>query len=543
MRYFNTHGPVNETEHYVVARDKLLAELVAQIENGKYFTIFAPRQMGKTTLLRRLRTVLEEQNTYLPVTLSFEIYESASSQEFLQGLWTEFTQGILDVLGMHDTSAVEPTRQLLEQATPQTLVGLFAAWESLHRQLPEWRIVLIIDEFDGTPLDAISSLLQNWRKIYLDTIPPRSLRSVVLIGLQNIATLNLGRSSPFNIANQLELPVFTQEQVQQLFAQYSTETGQAVPAQVLDEIHRLTGGQPFLVNRLGAILTEELVTDRSQPITLDVLATAHQQLVRERNYNFETIIRRAEPHIDDVMNILFGAEYEFNLNNPVIHALHMHGIISRTAEDLCQISNPTYAEVLLAAFRPVRARLQADILVNGYDFRSHRTDDALPMDLLLSQFRIFVERRGREAFKVTPTPQEATGQYLLMAYLNLVVRHLGGDLFTEIDTNSGRMDLIVVHNGLRYIIETKIWRGPLEFDEGLDQLAGYLSSEGQSTGYYVVSHARPNVYGKLRFDELEFRRTHAGKEIFVYLVRLGSIFGEGAAAESSAAESGGEHRG
>ena len=526
MRYFNTHGPVNEAEHYVVSRDVLLADLVTQIERGKYFTIFAPRQMGKTTLLRRLRAALEEQGGYLPVTLSFENYETASPQEFLRGFWTEFGQGILNFLQIHDPSTVAPTQKLLDNMMPQSMVGLFSAWESLDQQLPDWRIVLIIDEFDGTPLDAISSLLQNWRKIYLDTTPPRSLHSVVLIGLQNIATLNLGRSSPFNIANQLEIPVFTLEEVNHLFEQYIVETEHPFAADVVAEIHRLTGGQPFLVNRMGAILTEELVTDRAQPVMLTDLETAHQQLMRERNYNFETIIRRAQPHIEDVMNILFGAEYEFNLNNPIIHALHMHGIIHGTSEGLCQISNPTYAEVLLAASRPTRARLQADILLNGYDLRPHSIGDELQMDLLLSQFRTFVERRGREAFKVTPTPQEATGQYLLMAYLNLVVRQVGGDLFTEIDTNAGRMDLIVVHSGQRYVVETKIWRGPIEFDKGLDQLAGYLESENQSTGYYVVFHARPKVYGTLKFEEMEFRRTHTGKEIFVYLVRLESIFGD-----------------
>ncbi len=58
MRYFNTHGPVNETEHYVVARHALVTDLAAQISQGKYFTIFAPRQKGKTTLLQRLRDVL-----------------------------------------------------------------------------------------------------------------------------------------------------------------------------------------------------------------------------------------------------------------------------------------------------------------------------------------------------------------------------------------------------------------------------------------------------------------------------------------------------
>jgi len=118
-------------------------------------------------------------------------------------------------------------------------------------------------------------------------------------------------------------------------------------------------------------------------------------------------------------------------------------------------------------------------------------------------------------------PLEATGQYLLMAYLALVVRQLGGDLFTEVDSGEGQIDILVVYQGHRYVIETKIWRGKAAFDKGLTQLAGYLAKEGQEQGYYVIFHARPNVYGKLTYDELEFDETEDGKDIAVYLVRLG----------------------
>ena len=36
MRYFNTYGPVNEQEHYVVSRSVLLTEIAAQVEVGHY---------------------------------------------------------------------------------------------------------------------------------------------------------------------------------------------------------------------------------------------------------------------------------------------------------------------------------------------------------------------------------------------------------------------------------------------------------------------------------------------------------------------------
>ena len=69
-------------------------------------------------------------------------------------------------------------------------------------------------------------------------------------------------------------------------------------------------------------------------------------------------------------------------------------------------------------------------------------------------------------------PQEASGQYLLMAYLDIVVRQVGGDQFSEVNSGEGRLDLIVVHKGLRHIIETKIWRGQALYEEAIAQARG-----------------------------------------------------------------------
>ena len=48
------------------------------------------------------------------------------------------------------------------------------------------------------------------------------------------------------------------------------------------------------------------------------------------------------------------------------------------------------------------------------------------------------------------------------------------------------MDLIVLHNQHKYIIETKIWRSERHHTEGRHQLATYLATEGVTDGYYVV---------------------------------------------------------
>ena len=48
------------------------------------------------------------------------------------------------------------------------------------------------------------------------------------------------------------------------------------------------------------------------------------------------------------------------------------------------------------------------------------------------------------------------------------------------------MDLIILHTGRKYIVETKIWRSERLYTEGKQQLAAYLSAEGVTEGYYVL---------------------------------------------------------
>ncbi|MFZ2615390.1 MAG: AAA-like domain-containing protein [Anaerolineae bacterium] len=526
MRYFNTHGPVNVQEHYVVSRRALIEELTAQIEQGKFFTIYAPRQMGKTTLLRALDDALDARPDFLAIALSFEAYESWPLSDF----WADFSERMAYQL----STALPGKNHPNSEAINALLAGQLAVDErsfqrffrQLHQLAPTLKVVLIIDEFDATPQDVLSPLLQTWRTMYLDRQPPHSLHSVVLVGIQNIARLNFGRSSPFNIAYQHRLEDFSLDEVRDLLGQYTAETGQTFAAGVIEKLVEQTAGQPFLVNRAAAILTQEVVKERTRPITMTDLRVAIQKLTRESNYNFETVIRRAAEYEEDVVRILFGADYPFRLNDPLVNSLHLFGIIKEAPAQLCRIANPIYKQVLIDAFQPRQAGLQGAMLVNGYDFRPYVVNNHLQMDAILARFREFIERRGREAFKVTPMPHEATGQYLLMAYLDIVVRQIGAAHFTEINSGEGRLDLIVVHQGRRTIIETKIWRGQALYEEGLTQLADYLASEGQTTGYYVLFHARPTVYGRLPDDALEYTTQVAGRTIHVYLVRLGHLFAD-----------------
>src|SRR5437773_9385307 len=58
MRHCHSYGPVDPELHFCVPRTGLIEQCVAQllgdpVKGGHYFTIWAPRQTGKTWIMRR----------------------------------------------------------------------------------------------------------------------------------------------------------------------------------------------------------------------------------------------------------------------------------------------------------------------------------------------------------------------------------------------------------------------------------------------------------------------------------------------------------
>ena len=47
----------------------------------------------------------------------------------------------------------------------------------------------------------------------------------------------------------------------------------------------------------------------------------------------------------------------------------------------------------------------------------------------------------------------------------------------EVATGAGKMDILILHNQQKYIVETKIWRGNVRYEAGKKQLATYLKTK------------------------------------------------------------------
>ena len=497
MRRFGTRGPVNPEQHYIVARTEELTEFIKRVKEGRYIVIFAPRQTGKTTFFQRAVAALTAEDlTYFPIQLNFEIYVDCDLSEFYDSLTKYIRKEIEHVFQTRGEELDEALKHFLDNAQITNHLSMMEFFEQVQRFLKDgenWqKVVLIIDEFDGIPKSALKGFLHAFRHTYLTHATFQCPHSLGIVGVKSITQLDYDRSvSPFNIQDDFALPNFTLAQVQELFGQYIDEVGQAFDPEVLESIHKQTGGQPFLVNRLAQILTEEMDILKTEVLTMTHFAQAHQLLLEERNTNIEHLLTniRKDPRFQTVLMRIVSYENSipFNPDNDIINELATYGVITKGSDSKCEVINPIYLYRIVQAFKPLFNGLENDYFPDDTDRFQYLTDTGqILMEHLLDNFRDFIARVGFRILQVPKTPQEFIGQHLLYAYLDQFVSSVNGVMYLEVPTGRGRMDLLILHNGKKYIVETKIWRSERGYAEGKLQLSSYLATEGVTEGYYVV---------------------------------------------------------
>ena len=520
MRSFCTTGRVRPEQHYIVPRTEEITDFISRVKNGKYIVLFAPRQTGKTTFFRlALEALVAEDPTYFPIQLDFQTMRNAAPVTFYKQLYYQINRQIKSVFQKRDEVPPEALTQFLENTTLTDHFSMEAFFENLksfldndfrNQRLASTKVVLLIDEFDGIPQTIVSDFLYSLRQIYLsdELFCPHS---VGIVGVKSIAQLDYDRSvSPFNIQDEFRLPNFTLEQIQGLLQQYTAEVGQAFAPEVVESIHKQTTGQPVLVNRFAQILTEELDIPKTETITPDHFLQAHRQLLRERNTNIQhltTNIRRDRRFQRILMDIMSYEEgLDFNIDDDIISELATYGVIAEDSDGMCQIANPIYLYRIMQTFKPTMNGLEREYFhednIDG--FHAYLTTTGrIDMERLLDNFRDFIARAGFKILQVPDTPQESVGRHLLLTYLDLFARSVGGVLSFEVETGRGRMDLLITHKNQKYIVETKIWRGDIRYQMGKKQLTAYLKLEGETQGYYVVFDHRRTPEPRVEIETIE----------------------------------------
>jgi AAA domain len=162
MRSFNTSGPNIPAEHYTLERSALVEKGVSLVQSKRYFTLWAPRQTGKSTYFQLLSQKLAEQG-FVVIHLNYENYLGAS----IDGILRELHRCFSDV-GL----------KLPQFKTFQDISDFLKNDNSI-------RLVLIIDEIEGLNPDLFGQFLHTIRNLY-HSREHHCLKSVILVGVSNI---------------------------------------------------------------------------------------------------------------------------------------------------------------------------------------------------------------------------------------------------------------------------------------------------------------------------------------------------------------------
>ena len=197
-RFFEDSGVVDPASSYHVSLENVTntrgQDMRTMVDLGRYFSIFAPRQSGKTTFFMDFCRTLAENPTYIPILLSFQYMKNLSGGEFYGRIRQNLSGQLAERLEAIGCTEKDLVKAFLESPMVPTHLGLYDFFKSLNRLIKNKKIVIFIDEFDGIPRSELEDFLNTLRELYQEYKGRRdkALYAVGLVGIRNITKLVVG---------------------------------------------------------------------------------------------------------------------------------------------------------------------------------------------------------------------------------------------------------------------------------------------------------------------------------------------------------------
>jgi len=350
-RIFEDTGYVDPNKSYHVNIENVVnchkQDLKTMVDNGRYFSIFAPRQSGKTTFFRTFSKDLESNNDYIFILMSFENCINFDLKKFYGYIQEEIYEQLIHRLNSINCHQLASVRSFLSSHDLSDSASFYNLFKELNNIITQKKIVIFIDEFDGIPVSEIENFLTTIRKLYQkykESIE-KALYSVGLVGIRNITQLAIGGVSPFNIADHVEIPPFTLKNVRDLYKQYTQETNQAFSEDAVQKVYEQTQGQPWLVNRLGSIVTKQINPETTDPIAVEHIDMAIQQLLKDKNSHFDNLKEKVLLYKESLKKIN-AQRVTYNQFDNAQAWLYQYGLI-KEQDNFAVIANPIYNALIV----------------------------------------------------------------------------------------------------------------------------------------------------------------------------------------------------
>ncbi|HYO72356.1 MAG TPA: ATP-binding protein [Archangium sp.] len=349
-RCFNIVGPYNAATHYILPALRRLPEVYRLLEQQCYWVLHAPRQVGKTTVLRALAAELTASGRYAALYVSCKEGAEAGDD------FAEAQQAVLSRIryGAELQLSRELSPPPFPEAPESTLLesALFTWARTCPRPL-----VLFFDEVDALRGQSFLSVLSQLRAGFPDR-PAAFPSSVVLCGLHEVRDYKvtsgsqerMGATSFFNItAESLTLRDFTRDEVAELYQQHTTDTDQVVLPEAIDRAFYWTQGQPWLVNALARQMVEQLVPDRSQSLTAAHVDAAKEVLLQSPEAHLHHLAQHlGKPCVCRIFQRILAGLSLGEMPEDDLRFIQELGLVRMARAGGLEIANPLYREMCRA---------------------------------------------------------------------------------------------------------------------------------------------------------------------------------------------------
>ncbi|MCX6583352.1 MAG: AAA-like domain-containing protein [Candidatus Aminicenantes bacterium] len=483
MRKFSSYGPIVNTSEYYAPREELIEKAYINLvgenpaEGGHYFTVWAPRQTGKTWLMQQTLHRLKKDPRFHTLKINLEILKRKKKVgDIIKIIAGEIGEG----LGKTFKSIDEENK----------FQGIF------KKEVLDKPLILILDEFDAIAEEGINTIVSAFRNIYIrrrdemdKTTEQKTylLHGVALIGVRSVLGIENQKGSPFNVQRSVRVANLTFEEVEGMFKWYEKESGQAVEKQVIDALYDEMRGQPGLTCWFGELLTETYNPDPKKPISMFNFNEAYSAATHILpNNNIMNLISKVnKPPYDEIVIEFFktGEKIEFNFDKPDVNYLYMNGVIDLEKADdgkyYLRFSCPFVQKRIFNYFSD-RFFNYLGPLIHPFDAMEDAVDkENLYIPNIIKRYQAYLTKNQGVFFKDVPRRKddlriyEAIYHFNIFRYLYDLLKSREVEVVPHFPTGNGKIDLILEYKGKIYALELKSFKDMYAHEKGIEQAAEY----------------------------------------------------------------------
>jgi hypothetical protein len=464
------------------------------ISSGHYFTIHAPRQSGKTTYLQSLTKRINTDQKYRALYCSLEGIQGVDDSD--RGI-PAIVKTIKNAIRF---SSLPQAMQFAENADYDDYTNVLHAELTLYAKALDKPFVIFFDEVDCLSEKVLVSFLRQLRVGYNNRGTTPFVHAIALAGMRNIRDFKakehpeheiINTYSPVGVLTKaIQLKYFTQDEITELYQQYTAETKQTFEPDAVELIRKQTQGQPWLVNAIAREITGKTQKNKSHhPITAEMALAAIQTIILRRDIYIDNLLEKLkEERVQTIIEAIILGEI-IDVSTDDFHYTRDLGLIRNNHENI-ELANPIYAEVIM---RTLTCNLQ-NILQHdnpAYRIPRYRKDKSVNMNRLMLNFQQFWQ--DNSALWIERFQYKGAAPYLiLIAYLQRVFNGTGR-IALEMAAGTGQTNLCIIYEKCKYPVELKTRRSERTLDRSIKQTAQYAAHCACTQAWLVLFDRRPEM--------------------------------------------------